>query len=135
MTRILVVDDDADMRRLAKRALELGGFTVDTVGNGLAALQAVRLSDFGVVLMDLRMPELSGIETAARIRAWEGATGRQPHLIIPFSSEPANPTREQRLAHDMVGYVTKPFEPEGLLRTVRHSLGQSAARHDAGSCL
>ncbi len=122
MIRVLVVDDDGDMRCLAKQALEAGGFTVDVAENGDTAVAMVRGAEYAAVLMDLQMPAMDGFAVAVGIRALERELQRSPVPILPFSSDPAAENREQRVAVGMTGYVPKPVQYEELLRIVKLTL-------------
>jgi CheY-like chemotaxis protein len=67
--RILVVDDDPAVRELLQRTLERAGLHVTLANDGVEALEAMRRYDFSVVLLDVHMPVLDGLETIRRIRA------------------------------------------------------------------
>ncbi len=118
MMRILVVDDDADMRRLARRTLEDDGYLVDVAGDAKTAVDMIRRAEYAAVLMDLQMPEMDGFAAATTIRAMERELNREPVPIFPFSSEPPAKNRPRREAATMSGYVAKPVEREELLRAM-----------------
>src|SRR5205814_6389092 len=78
--RVLIAEDNVVNQRLAARLLEKQGHSVAVVDNGLAALAVLAQQPFDLVLMDVQMPEMDGLETTAAIRAQEQGTGR--HLPI-----------------------------------------------------
>ena len=83
-TRILVAEDDQTNQLIARKMLEKIGATVVVVTDGLLAVQAAEKSAFDLILMDLMMPNLSGVEATARIRAGNGPCSEIP--IVAFSA-------------------------------------------------
>jgi len=121
---ILVVDDIAMNRDIAGSFLRAAGHVVVDAGGGLEALAAVAAEDFDVVLMDVRMPEIDGLEATRRIRALEG-----PRRDVPIVALTAQAFSEQvRQCHEagMDGHVSKPFTPETLLAAVLVATAQPA---------
>jgi len=110
--RILVAEDNAVNQLILQRVLARLGYRADLAANGLEALAALRRQRYDVVLMDIRMPEMDGLEATRRIRAeWE--PGAQPRVIALT----ANVTQEQRdacAAAGMDDYLTKPIDPPEL---------------------
>jgi CheY-like chemotaxis protein len=110
-TRILLAEDNAVNQKLALRLLERMGLRADVVGDGLAAVAALEIGDFDVVLMDVQMPELDGLEATRRIRArWPD----RPIRIIGLTANAMAGDREACLAAGMNDYVSKPIRPEAL---------------------
>jgi CheY-like chemotaxis protein len=92
------------------------------VGDGAAAVAAVKARPFDLVLMDVQMPEMDGLEATAAIRAWE--QGRGVHVpIVAMTARAMKGDRETCLAAGMDGYVAKPIQPEELRETIRAVLG------------
>lgn len=115
--RILLAEDNVVNQKLAVRLLEKRGHAVAVVGNGREALAALRREPYDVVLMDIQMPELDGLETTAAIRAKERATGgRQP--IVAMTAHAMKGDRERCLKAGMDGYVSKPLQPADLFAVV-----------------
>jgi CheY-like chemotaxis protein len=115
--RILLVEDNPVNQILAQRLLEKQGHTVFVACNGRAALEAVREQAFDLVLMDLQMPEMDGLETTAAIRACEQGTGKRLP-IIALTAQALQGDRERCLAAGMDGYLAKPVQCQQLLQTV-----------------
>jgi signal transduction histidine kinase/DNA-binding response OmpR family regulator/HPt (histidine-containing phosphotransfer) domain-containing protein len=111
--RILLAEDNPVNQKLAVRLLEKRGHQVVVVANGREAVRAVEEGCFDLVLMDVQMPEMSGLEASAALREREKATGgRLP--IIALTAHAMKGDREQCTAAGMDDYLTKPIQPEVL---------------------
>jgi CheY-like chemotaxis protein len=110
--KILLADDSAVNREVAVGLLELKGYQVVAVENGQEAVAACRENTFDVVLMDLEMPLMGGLEATAAIRT-EESDGRRP-VILAMTSHAFQEVRERCLTAGMDGYVTKPIQPSEL---------------------
>lgn len=119
---ILVAEDNDINAMLARATLLKAGHRVDIVGNGKAAVEAVtgggRKRRYDVILMDLHMPVMDGLDAIAAIRRYEEETGVAPVPIMVLSADSQEKTRHAVLAHGASGFVTKPLDPEALVRTV-----------------
>lgn len=107
--KVLVVDDEEDVVEVIQDRLEAYGFTVVTAGNGLEALKRLSMEKFDGVFLDVKMPEMGGIEALEEIRKRDREI---PVIIITSSS-----TREaaiEAMAKGANEYVLKPFEWEEL---------------------
>ncbi len=110
---ILVTEDNAINQQLARSLLERRGHTVDIAANGFLALAALEAVRFDIVLMDLQMPVMSGLEATAAIRTRERQSGRRvPIIAMTARAMPGD--REQCLAAGMDGYLSKPVRPDEL---------------------
>lgn len=110
---VLLVDDNPVNREVAAGLLERHGHRVTAVEDGLAAVEAMRLGGFQLVLLDMHMPGLDGLETARRIRALGGAAATTPLWLLT-----ANPSeRDGRLWRDagLNGCLAKPFRVEEVM--------------------
>ncbi len=115
--RILLAEDTAVNQTLAVRMLEKRGHAVRVVGDGQAALDALAQQAFDLVLMDVQMPVMDGIEAAAAIRAQERTSGT--HLpIIAMTAHAMQGDRERCLAAGMDGYVAKPMKAAELYAVI-----------------
>jgi len=115
--RVLLVEDNPINRKLAQCVLERAGHGVETAESGTAALSALERDRFDLVLMDVQMPGMDGVETTVRIREGEKATGGHiPILALTAHAMPADRTR--CLSVGMDGYLVKPIQPRLLLEAV-----------------
>lgn len=110
--RVLVADDNAMLRRALQIVLQLWGFEVTVVEDGAAALAAARVGHHAAVVMDIRMPEMDGLEVARRIRA-DPSSSAVLLLALSGSSEPED--RSAALAAGFDHHLVKPVDPD-LLR-------------------
>jgi signal transduction histidine kinase/HPt (histidine-containing phosphotransfer) domain-containing protein len=110
---VLLVEDGAVNRKLARMLLEKKGHRVTLACNGKEALAALEQDRFDVVLMDLQMPEMGGLEATAIIREREKGTGRRIP-IVALTAHALRGDEERCLAAGMDGYVSKPIQPAYL---------------------
>jgi PAS domain S-box-containing protein len=119
---VLVAEDNDINAMLAKATLRKAGHRVDVVGNGKAAVEAVtgsaRKRRYDIVLMDLHMPVMDGLDAIAAIRRYEEEVGAPPLPIMVLSADSQEKTRHAVLAHGASGFVTKPLDPDALVRAV-----------------
>lgn len=116
--KILVADDDMLNRRLMQLLLVHEGHNVDVVSNGLEAFDAVKFQKFDMVLMDLHMPVMDGIEASNRIREWEDGG---PRTFIVALTGSYMPDEGHRLFEaGMDNYLAKPFDMKHLQRMLKY---------------
>jgi two-component system sensor histidine kinase/response regulator len=114
---VLLAEDNAVNQRLALRILEKQGHRVVVADNGKKALAAVETQKFDLVLMDVQMPEMDGLEATAAIRALERGTG--DHLpIIAMTAHAMQGDRQWCLEAGMDAYISKPIRARDLLDVV-----------------
>ncbi len=116
--RILLAEDDLVNQRLARRILEKHGHSVFVAGNGRQAVGAFQQEHFDLVLMDVQMPEMDGLEAAAAIRALEQQSGTHTP-IVAMTAYAMKGDEERCLAAGMDGYIAKPIQTEALFAMVR----------------
>lgn len=119
--RILIAEDNPVNQKVAQRMLEKFGFQVDVVNNGLEAIEALARQHYDLVLMDVQMPIMDGLEATASIRSQEG-TERVP--IVALTANAFKEDREMCLSVGMDEYVSKPINPKQLLKVIRKLLKQ-----------
>jgi signal transduction histidine kinase/ActR/RegA family two-component response regulator len=115
--RVLLAEDNLVNQKVAARMMEKRGLVVTVVSNGREALEACERQHFDLILMDVQMPELDGLEATRRIRARERTTGN--HIpILALTAHALQSDREGCLNAGMDGYLSKPFQSEELARAV-----------------
>ncbi len=115
--RILVAEDNATNRRLVVAILGRLGYEADVVENGVEAIQAVEAGGYDVVLMDVQMPEIDGLEATRHIR--QVVVGEKQPRIVAMTANAMQGDRELCLAAGMDDYVSKPIRVEELVRALR----------------
>ena len=122
---VLLAEDNHVNRQLACRILEKWGHTVIAVENGQQAVLAAGRQPFDLVLMDVQMPVMSGLEASGAIRQAERGTGN--HLpIIAMTAHAMIGDRERCVESGMDGYIAKPISPEGLSEEIERVLAGAA---------
>jgi signal transduction histidine kinase/CheY-like chemotaxis protein len=117
--RVLLVEDNPVNQRVALGFLSKAGHKVSVAGNGCEALDALAVSRYDLILMDIQMPVMGGLDTMAAIRAEEQVRGgHQP--IIALTAHAIDGDREQFLAAGADGYVSKPIVPARLFQEIEH---------------
>jgi two-component system, sensor histidine kinase and response regulator len=110
---VLVAEDNLVNQRLATRLLEKRGHRVSLAGNGREALSALEKQSYDLVLMDIQMPEMDGLEATAMLRQGEkGSERHQP--VIALTAHAMKGDQERCLDAGMDGYLTKPIRPQEL---------------------
>lgn len=120
--KVLVAEDNIINQRLAVGMLNALGHTGVVVGDGEKALKCLAKLKFDVVLMDVMMPVMDGVQALAAIRAEEAAQGgRLPVIMATAHAEPGDAARFKRAGAD--GYVAKPLEIERLKTELHRVIG------------
>lgn len=117
MATVLIVDDSALSRRITRRALETAGHAVREAADGLAALEAYTLSRPDVVLLDVTMAGMDGLEVLRQLKALD-ADAR----VVMATADVQSSTRVLAGAGGAAGFVTKPFTADAILGAVDAAL-------------
>jgi CheY-like chemotaxis protein/HPt (histidine-containing phosphotransfer) domain-containing protein len=131
--RILLAEDNEVNRKVALRMLKGFGYQADVAANGLEAVAAVRRQAYDVVLMDIQMPEMDGLE-AARVILSERPSAQRPR-IVAMSANAMREDTEAALAAGMDDYVVKPISVPMLQAALEKCGELKAARQDEGTAV
>jgi CheY-like chemotaxis protein/anti-sigma regulatory factor (Ser/Thr protein kinase) len=113
-SRILVVDDDRATRLLLRKQLEAAGFEVSVAGDGLEALKLLRTRKLDLIVLDIWMPKMTGLDLLARLKRRKS----RPKAVV-MTSDDTPATLLQAVREQAFEYVQKPVEPSALLQLVR----------------
>jgi CheY-like chemotaxis protein/anti-sigma regulatory factor (Ser/Thr protein kinase) len=122
MNKLLVIEDDATTRHLLTRVLRAGGFSVSSASDGAAGLKRLRKGAFDLVLLDIWMPRMDGLEVLARMRS----DGVQTKAIV-MTSDDTPETLLRAVRDHAYQYTNKPVQPDKLVRLVRDALAATEA--------
>jgi DNA-binding NtrC family response regulator len=114
---ILVVDDERDVREGLGRLLEMEGYDVTIAENGLVAIDRAKERCFDLVITDLRMPGLGGVET---LKGLKQLHPRMPVIVV--TAYASDETAARCIREGAYGYVMKPFELDHLLRVIEEAV-------------
>ncbi|MBO2945056.1 response regulator transcription factor [Paenibacillus sp. F411] len=119
--RILVVDDEERIRRLLKMYLEKEGYEIEEAEDGETALRKATSEDYGLILLDVMLPGMDGVEVCARVRQVKST----PILMLTAKGEEINRVQGFEVGAD--DYVVKPFSPREVIYRVKAILRRSSA--------
>ena len=118
--RVLLVEDDLAVQNLVSTALDLHGYSVDKVCDGQAAIMEAASHNPSLIMLDLGLPDIDGVEVITKIRSWSAV----PIIVISARTEDSDKIGALDAGAD--DYLTKPFSVEELLARVRASLRRSS---------
>ena len=124
---ILLAEDNPVNQKLAVTILHRRGYHVTVVSNGQEALDAIAASQFDLVLMDMQMPVMDGMEACQHIRAMQAAGTLAPLPIIALTANAMSGDRERYLQAGMDGYISKPIDAARTLEEIHRVLGDAQA--------
>jgi CheY-like chemotaxis protein/HPt (histidine-containing phosphotransfer) domain-containing protein len=143
---ILLAEDNETNKILALHLVEKFGYHVDAVETGKAAVEALKKKDYDLVLMDIQMPEMDGLEATRRIRSPKTGVLNQEIPIIALTAHAMKGDRDICLKAGMDDYVSKPIDPDLLLQAINRLIhrtpvkpietgGQSEKPDEPASCV
>jgi len=119
MKRILIVDDDSDIRMILRSVLESYGYHCDEASNGLLALQKIEANDYALLLLDYSMPVMNGLEVIQKLG--EATRKFRPQVVMmTANSDPS--FRTQALDAGAAVVLSKPFDIDQVLLTIGRTL-------------
>lgn len=121
---LLMIEDDARLAAMVADYLTQSGFAVSLAGDGQHGLAAVQAGAPALVILDLMLPDMDGLEVCRRIRALPGALARTPVLMLTAKGDPMDRIIGLEIGAD--DYLPKPFEPRELLARIRAVLRRHA---------
>lgn len=116
---ILLVEDHPTNVLVARTFLEEFGYDVDVATNGQQAIDKATQADYLLILMDVQMQGMNGLDATTHIRNHEQQLGRKPTPIIGMTAHALAGDKERCLAAGMDDYIAKPFNPDHLLETIK----------------
>lgn len=122
---ILLIDDDELVTGSLKLLLKNEGYNVDVAGSGWEAVKKVERADFDLIIFDVRMPGMDGIETVQNIRNYLKGADKNPIPEILITGYADKDKYEEGSALNVSGYLCKPFDNEDLLQAVEDGIGSS----------
>lgn len=128
MNTLLLIEDDHRLANMVSEYLEQSGFSVQHAPNGLNGLKTLQDIHPSMVLLDLMLPDMDGLEVCKRIRALPGTLAQTPVLMLTAKGDPMDRIVGLELGAD--DYLPKPFEPRELLARIRAVLRRHAP-HEA----
>lgn len=121
---ILIVDDNATNRVVAQALCEMFGCSCETAEDGVEALEAVEHRSFDLILMDIKMPRMDGVQATQAIRAFDGPQRHVPIIALTANADPADAAAY--IAAGMIAVVEKPIKPERLRMAMNAALVPAA---------
>ena len=118
--RVLVVDDEPQIRRALRLVLRANGYEVAEVGTGEGALDALVIQPFDLMILDLMLPDVDGVEVCRRLREWS----RLPVVVLSAHGE--EEVKVRALDEGADDYVTKPFSAPELLARMRSAMRRAS---------
>jgi len=130
--KILLIDDDKLVLMTLKRLLTREGYTVTTALSGQGALRRMEEDGFDLVISDIKMPKMDGIETIKKIREYFMQSSKGPIPEIFITAYAKEEIYQEALELNAAGYIEKPFDVKTLIQTVRKVLGESVSKNSNG---
>jgi DNA-binding response OmpR family regulator len=123
MTKILIAEDEPDIRELITLTLQFNGFDVTSARDGAEAVEIAQRGQFDLILMDVRMPRMTGYEACRRLREID-TTKDIPIIFLSAKGQEAEVQQGLQAGADQ--YILKPFAPDMLSRKIKEVLNNKA---------
>ncbi len=114
--RILLVEDNLINQKISKVTLEKKGCRLDVANNGKEGLEKYRKNPYDLVLMDIQMPVMDGLEATRKIREFEKKQGERHAFIVALTANATEADRKKAMEAGMDGFIAKPFDPNELMK-------------------
>lgn len=119
---ILVIDDEGLVTKSLKKLLNKEGYNTVIAASGQEAIEKLRALSFDLIISDVRMPELDGIETIEKLRQIQKELGRQPVPEILITGYADQEKYKDALKLGVADYIFKPFDTQQFLETIKRNL-------------
>jgi two-component system, chemotaxis family, chemotaxis protein CheY len=117
MTKIMIIDDSSLSRRLLRRILDPAGYQIIEVSSAAAALESLLVEKPSLVMLDLVMPEIHGLELLTKLRLLDS------HVrVVIATADVQHSTKEMAESAGASGYINKPFDPTQVIEAVKNAL-------------
>jgi DNA-binding response OmpR family regulator len=121
MTKILIAEDDKDIRDLVVLTLQFNGFDVDAAEDGAMAVEKAAKAQYDIILMDVRMPRMTGYEACRRLKEID-STKDIPIVFLSAKGQEAE--IQTGIDAGAADYILKPFSPDALVNTINKILNR-----------
>jgi DNA-binding response OmpR family regulator len=125
MEKILIAEDEPDIRELIRLALQYNGYEVISASDGAEAVELARANSFDLIMLDVRMPRLTGYEACRQMRQME-TTKEVPIIFLSAKGQEAEVDEGLEAGADR--YILKPFAPIELANEIKQILAEQGAR-------
>ncbi len=126
--RVLLVEDNLINQKIAMMTLQKMGFQINVAFNGQEALTKIKTTQYDIVLMDIQMPVMDGIEATKQIRELEKKNNNTPVLIHAITADPGTKEVKEAMDAGMNGLIPKPFKPEHIEKALKNKLDSLAKK-------
>jgi CheY-like chemotaxis protein len=130
--KILLAEDNGINQKLALHLLGRFGFQTIAVHNGREAVQALSTADYDLVLMDIQMPEMDGLEATRIIREPQSEVRNHQVPVVALTAQATREDRATCLRAGMNEYISKPIQPDELLRVIETMIGNRKEKDERG---
>ena len=120
--KILVIDDEELVSKSLKKLLKKEGYDAKVAKSGLEAMDQIKENDFNLIVSDIRMPDINGIEIVKKIRKYLKQNGKQPVPEILITGYASNENMEEAKKLKVADYIYKPFNIRDFLDVVKRHL-------------